>query len=179
MTQIQFRSRSLVTTLLLLSAILPSSALAQRGGSSVSGRVDLVLGDDLLRTVAFNAEAHADGAVSGQIEFQSFDPLPDQDVDGAGDPGSADSKSGVTVLAEVNCVAVVGDVAIVGGQVVKADPARYIGKQMLLFAEDSDRARGRFTFGFYERSEGVFCDSFPLAAYTPVERLGGTLRVQQ
>jgi hypothetical protein len=49
---------------------------------------------------------------------------------------------------------------------------------MLLVVEDSDRAGGRFTFGFYEPAQSVFCDSFPLAAYTPVERLGGTLKVQ-
>jgi hypothetical protein len=178
MPRIRFRSRSLVTTLLLLSAILPSSALAQRGGSSVSGRVDVILGDGLLRTVAVSAQTHADGAVSGQIDFQSFDPLPDQDVDGAGDSTAAESRSGVTVLAEVNCVAIVGDVAIVGGQVVTANPARYVGKQMLLLVEDSDRAQGRFTFGFYESAQNVFCGSFPLAAYTPVERLGGNLKVQ-
>jgi hypothetical protein len=178
MTRVQFRSQSLVTTaLLLLSAIVPASALAQRAGSSVSGSVDVVLGDDLVRTIAFSAETLGDGAAAGRIEFQSFDQMPDQDVDGTGDPQLAESKSGVTAVAEVNCVAIVGDMAVVGGQVVKAEPARYVGKQMLLLVEDSDRAKGRFTFGFYESSEGVFCDSFRLAAYQPIERLVGAVRV--
>ena len=49
----------------------------------------------------------------------------------------------MTLYAEVNCLAVEGNAAIVGGEVTHASVARYVGKQVLLFVEDSERSRGR------------------------------------
>jgi hypothetical protein len=174
MPRIRFRS-SLTPLLLFASALLPPSALA----GTVTGSANVVLGDDIMRSVSFSAGDHRDGAVSGHIEFEDPAPVPDQDVDGTGDPALAGSKSGVHVLAEVNCMVIVKDgIAIVGGIVRKAEPARYVDKQMLLFVEDSGRARGRFAWGFYEASERPFCDSYTPEAYVPVSVIGGDFRVQ-
>ena len=177
MKSIQFGT-FLVT--LVLSAILPPGPLAQPpGGAQASGYVNLTFDDGILRIVSFSAVTHQDGAVSGQIEFHDPAPMPDQDVDMTGDPALAASPSGVKLLAEVNCLVSDGATAVVGGQVTASDIARYVGKQVLLFVEDSGISRGRFSWGFYEPQEKVFCVSVPFAAYTPVEIAGGGLQVHR
>jgi hypothetical protein len=173
------KSRQVWTFLVgsLLSAILLPGSFAHAGSSS--GQVSVVLEDGMLRTVSFSALAEKNGDASGQIEIDDPTPLPDQDVDGTGDPALAESPHGVRLVALVNCLAVDGDTAIVGGVVAKATVARYVGKQVLLFVEDSGRARGGFTWGLYEPGEYRFCGSFPWAAYTPEKVAGGSLQVLQ
>ncbi len=162
---------------LLSSAILPPGLVAEPRGGSATGHANLTFGDGILRGVSFSAVTHDDGSVSGQIEFHDPAPMPDQDVDGTGDPALAESPFGVKLHAEVNCLVVDGDSAIVGGQVTSSDVARYVGKQVLLFVEDSEHSRGGFTWGFYEAKDGVFCGSFPWAAYAPVGTAGASLQV--
>jgi hypothetical protein len=163
---------------LLVAAALSPGPLAQAGGA-VTGHVSVVLDDGVVRTVAFTAVSQKDGAASGHIDIEDPTPLAGQDVDGTGDPALADSPTGVRLRADVNCLAVDGDVAIVGGQVTKADVARYVGKQVLLFVEDSARSRGGFSWGFYEPTEYRFCGSYPWAAYSPEKIAGGSLQVER
>jgi hypothetical protein len=167
-----------VLATVLLSAILPSGPLAQADGApSATGYAYLDFGDGMLRTVSFSATGLQDGAAFGQIDIHDPVPIPDQDVDGTGDPALAASASGVILNADVNCLAVDDDTAIVGGRVTRSDVASYIGKQVLLVVEDSARSQGGFTWGFYESQGGVSCGSFPWTSYTPVDIAGGTLQV--
>lgn len=163
---------------LLLSAILP---LAQAAGDpGATGLAYLAVGDGMQKMVSFSAAVGQDGAAFGQIDIHDPVPISDQDVDGTGDPALAASPSGVILNAAVNCLAVDGNTAIVGGQVTRSDVARYVGKKVLLFVEDSTRSQGRFSWGFYEPEPqgAVFlCGIFPWAAYTPVEIAGGSLQV--
>ena len=164
---------------LVLSGILPLDAFAQTGGhATAAGNATVALEEGSL-TVAFSAVAQPDGTAAGQIDLRDPSPLPDQDVDGSGDPSLAGSAEGVAVRAAVNCLVVDSDTAIVGGEVTGSNVARYVGKQVLLFVEDSTKLRGRFSWGFYEPQKNVFCDSFPWAAYTPQTISGGSFQVQQ
>lgn len=163
---------------LLGSAIAPPGAGAEPRLGSATGYAALVLDDGVTRGVSFTAVHHGDGSASGQIEFHDPAPIPDQDVDGTGDPALAESPLGVHVRADVNCLVVDGNSAIVGGQVTDSDVARYVGKQVLLFVEDTAQSRGGFTWGFYEAQDGVSCGTFPWAAYAPVESGGGSLQVR-
>ena len=165
---------------LLLSAILPPGPLAQTaGGGLVSGYANLVLGDGFMRTISVNAVTQPDGTATGEIEFNDPAPIPDQEVDGTGDPVLAGSPSGVTLSAQVTCLVVAGHAAIVGGQVVKSDPARYVGKHVLLLLTDSGKSPEVISWGFYEPEQRVSCDSFPSSAYAPVEIAGGRIEVKQ
>jgi hypothetical protein len=166
----------LAGSLLLAAILLPGSAAL---AASSTGHVLVTLDDGSVRTVSFSAEAGRDGDATGTIEIDDPTPLPDQDVDGTGDPALAGSPNGLRLVALVNCLAVDGDTAIVGGVVAKATLARYVGKQVLLFVEDSGKARGGFTWGLYEPGEYRFCGSFPWAAYTPEKVAGGSLQVLQ
>src|SRR5687767_13608862 len=105
----------IVLVLLLLSVPGP---LAHAAGS-VAGQVDVILEDGMMRTMSVKAVAESDdGTASGLIALDDPTPLPDQDVDGTGDPLLAASPSGVRLYAQVSCLAIDGDVAIVGGEVV-------------------------------------------------------------
>jgi hypothetical protein len=164
----------------LLSAIHPPGLLAQPpGAGAVSGRVEVVLDDGTSRTVALSAATQRDGTAAGSIEFHDPSALPNHDVDGTGDAALAESKAGVTVYAQVTCLFVAEHAAIVGGEVVKADPERYVGKQVLVLMTDSERSRGVMDWGFYEPEQRVSCDSFPFAAYSPLAIAGGRTDVRQ
>ena len=90
----------------------------------------------------------------------------------------AGSPTGVNLNVQVDCLVVNGTTAIVGGQVTRADVLRYVGKYVLLFVEDGGRSQPRLNWGFYEPEAGVSCDSFPRAAYSPVEVTGGSVKVR-
>jgi hypothetical protein len=163
----------------LLSAVFPGGPFAQTPGSGeVSGNVSLVLEDGTTRTLALSAATQRDGTAAGMIEFHDPSPIPSLDVDGTGDPALAASASGVTVYAQVTCLFVAGHAAVVGGDVVRAEPARYVGKQIVVLLTDSGQSPGRMSWGFYEPEQRVSCDSFPFAAYTPVDIAGGRTEVK-
>ena len=85
----------------------------------------------------------------------------------------------MTVSAEVTCLFVHEHAAIVAGEVVKAEPARYVGKQIMVFLTDSERSRPVMSWGLYEPGQRVTCDSFPFAGYAPLPIAGGRTEVKQ
>jgi hypothetical protein len=164
----------------LLSALHPPGLLAQiPGAGAVSGSVNVVLDDGVTRTIALSAATQRDGTAAGMIEFHDPSPLPNHDVDGTGDPALAESKTGVTVYAQVTCLFVAGGAAVVSGDVVKADPERYVGKQIVVMLSGSEKSRGMLDWGFYEPEQRMSCDIFPFAAYSPVDVAGGRIEVKQ
>jgi hypothetical protein len=165
---------------LSLSAILPPGLMAEAPGAGVvSGNVSLVLGDGITRTIALSAATQRDGTAAGSIEFNDPAPTPNHDVDGTGDPALADAGTGVTVYAQVTCLFVAGTAAVVGGDVVKAEPARYVGKQIVILLTDSQKSPGAMSWGFYEPEQRISCDSFPFSAHAPVAIAGGRTEVTQ
>lgn len=171
-------SRIVVMTL-LTSAMLSSGLLARIGeGASATGLAHFTFDDGTLRTVSFDATRQRDNTAVGQISIQDRTPIPAQDVDGTGDPDLAGSPNGVDLNAQVECLVVEGTMAVIGGQITHADVARYVGKYVLLFVEDHGRGQARLNWGFYESGAGVSCESFPRAAYSPVEITGGRVKVR-
>jgi hypothetical protein len=170
--------RSVIVTL-LMSAVLFAGPLVQPGeGASATGLAHFTFDDGTLRTVSFSASSRGDNTAAGQIDINDRTPIPDQDVDGTGDPALAGSPKGVNLNAQVDCLVVDGTTAVLGGHVTRADVARYVGKYVLLFVEDRGRAQARLNWGFYTPQDGVSCESFPQAAYSPVEVTGGSVKVR-
>ena len=164
---------------LLISTMLGAGPLARVGeGASATGVAHFTFSDGTLKTVSFEATGRRDDEVVGWIDIQDRTPIPPQDVDGTGDPDLAGSPDGMELNAQVDCLAVNGTAAVMGGPVTRADVARYIGKYVLLFVEDRGRAQARINWGFYESGAEVSCESFPRAAYSPVEVTGGTVKVR-
>ena len=142
----------------------------------VSGLASVVLDDGVERTIALSAATQRDGSAAGTIEFNDPAPMADQDVDGTGDAALAESKSGVTVSAEVTCLFVAEHAAIVAGDVVKAEPARYVGKQIMVFLTDSERSRPVMSWGLYEPGAENHLRQLPVRGLCPGPDRGRSYR---
>ena len=101
--------RAVVVTL-LMSAALSSGPLARIGeGASATGLAHFTFDDGTLRTVSFSATSQRDNTVVGQIDIHDRTPIPNQDVDGTGDPALAGSPNGVNLNAQVDCLVIDGN----------------------------------------------------------------------
>lgn len=164
---------------LLMSGVLSLGPLARPGeGAAATGVAHFTFDDGKLRTVSFSATTQRDGTAVGHIDIQDRVPIPNQDVDGAGDPALAGSPTGVNLNARVDCLVVEGTAAILGGQITRADVQRYVGKYVLLFVEDRGRAQARLNWSFYAPESGVSCENVPRGAVSLVEVAGGSVKVR-
>jgi hypothetical protein len=168
---------------LLAATIALAGSLAHAAGSSATGHAVVNAGDDVLRILSFSATGlgQGDAGATGYIEFHDPKPMEDQDVDGSGDPALASLPEGVRLTASIDCLAVDGDQAIIGGQVTSATASRYVGMWVLLFVETGDgtRTSPMLSWGFYPYEAETGCGSFPFAAYEPLPIESGHLSVQQ
>jgi len=169
--------------ILLAATIALAGPLAHAADSSATGHAVVSAGDDVLRILSFSATGlgQGDAGATGYIEFHDPKPMEDQDVDGSGDPALASLPEGVRLSVEVDCLAVGGAQAVIGGQVTSATASRYVGMWILLFVEAGEGARtpAMLSWGFYPYEAEVDCGSFPFAAYEPVPIESGHLSVQQ
>jgi hypothetical protein len=136
------RTRRIVLTLALLSLV--PAAFAQTVGGSV--RAETGKGT---RTIEFNAKGLSNGRASGDLVLTEPIALPDQDVDGAGEPEVKETALSLRVA--VDCMKVERNRAVLGGQIRESNVQSYVGRRMLLTVEDNAEAENadRYTFGFY------------------------------
>jgi hypothetical protein len=136
------RIRRIVMTLTLLSLV--PAAFAQTVGGSV--RAETGKG---VRTIEFNATGLSGGRASGDLALTEPIALPDQDVDGAGEPEV--KETALSLRVDVDCMKVERNRAVLGGQVRDSNVQSYVGRRMLLTVEDNAEAENpdRYTFGFY------------------------------
>ena len=172
------RARSVVVTLLMSAALLSGPPVRVGEGATATGLAHFTFDDGTLRTVSFSATSQRDNTAVGKIDINDGTSIPNQDVDGTGDPALAGSARGVRVNAEVDCLIVDGTRAVLGGQVTGADVGRYVGKYVFLFVEDRGRAPARINWAFSEPGDDVSCDNVPSAAYSPIEVTEGSVKVR-
>ena len=168
--------------LLALPLLLPLSGAAEDTGSAASGNFASSLGGGSLLRITFDAVSHSDGTVSGEMDFDDSSELPDQDVDGTRDPDLRGASRGVGVHAEIECIRVSDNVAVIGGIVTSSSLQHYVGKSLSLVVEDNGRGTDarpdRFTWGFYDNAAGIDCQGYPLAAYSFNEIRDGRIQVR-
>lgn len=144
--------RSSLLVLLLLSVCAPPpSGARMASGPSANGDFRFEVDDGVTRYLEFNARVHKDGSAAGQMTFSAQGELPDQDVDGE---GTAALPAGVYMKAEFDCLAVVGNRAVMSGAVSESNVAGYAGRRVLLVVEDGGEGVGadspdRLTWGVY------------------------------
>ena len=174
----------LVGTLLAATIALPISSTPAWAGTT-QGHAVVGAGDDVMRILSFSASSvdPAEGTATGQINFRDPAPNVDQDVDGTGDPSLADAPDGVSLEANVDCLWVEGNRAVVGGQITSASVPRYVGMLVQLYVEDGGPGghSDRFSWGVYPAETETGCGSYPVAAYVDdaVSLESGDLQVQQ
>ena len=134
------RTRHIVMTLSLLS--LAPAVFAQ----TVTGSVRAETGKGI-RTIEFNATGLSGGRASGDLALTEPIALPDQDVDGSGEPEVRETTLSLRVA--VDCLNVERNRAVLGGQIRESNVQSYVGRRMLLTVEDNTENADRYTFGFY------------------------------
>jgi len=138
------RTLCMIVTLSLVSLV--PAAFAQTVGGSF--HVDT---DKGVRTIEFNATGLSAGRASGDLALTGPLALPDQDVDGAGDPEIKETTLSLRVA--VDCMKVERNRAVLGGQIRDSNVQSYVGRRMLLTVEDNAEAEktepDRYTFGLY------------------------------
>ena len=135
-----------VLTLFVVCLALPGLALAGAEGSSATGSLKFVLEDGETRYVEFDATEGADGQATGEMTFS--DPVAVQ-VD---DPDSSETvkSDGVMVKARFDCMEVVENKAVIGGEVYDSNVKSNIGQRVLLVVEDNGLDKDNFVWGIYK-----------------------------
>jgi hypothetical protein len=148
------RTLRIIMTLSLF-ALVPA-AFAQSVGGALRAETDKGV-----RTIEFNATGQSDGRASGDLALTEPIAIPDQDVDGAGEPEIKESTLSLRVA--VDCLKVERNRAVLGGQIRESNVQSYVGRRMLLTVEDNAEAEtpapDRYTFGFYRSASPTWVPS--------------------
>lgn len=137
---------ALVLTLFVVCLALPGMALAGAEGSSATGSMKFVLEDGETRFVEFDAKEGTDGQASGEMTFSDPVAIPVEDPD-----SSEEVKSeGVLVKAKFDCMQVIDNKAVIGGEVYDSNVKSNIGLRVLLVVEDNGLEKDKLLWGIYQ-----------------------------
>jgi hypothetical protein len=135
-------------SLLALAAPLPAGA---RVGDPVArGSYRFSLGDRYTKYVEFDAQALPRGGATGQMFLSDEAPITYQDTDGEGSPER--TYEGFYISAEFDQMIVVGNQAVMSGDVRDSSISDLIGQRVLLTVEDNgdnSREPDKLTWGVY------------------------------
>ena len=140
-------SRFVLLTLTTVSFALPYSAATEPVECSTEGSFEITSEGIPTRRIEFNAWMAASGAISGEITIQD-------DAAAAVANTEAEASPPFFIKAEINCLTIKGNRALLSGNVTDASVERYIGGQLVLLAVDEDgdisQKRDRLTWRFHK-----------------------------
>jgi hypothetical protein len=119
-------------------------------GPSVSGTFQFAAESGPTRNIEFVARLGADGTTTGEATFR--DTVPAQSGGSATEPNPADRA--FSLKAELDCLVIQGNKAVVSGTVSASSLERYVGSRLLLVAQDGNNeanpsGKDRLTWGIY------------------------------
>ena len=136
-----------VLTLFVVCLALPNLVSASAEGSSATGSFKFVLEDGETRFVEFNATEGVDGQATGDVTFSDPVAIPVEDPDSSETP----KTQGVMVKAKFDCMQVVENKAVIGGEIYDSNVASNIGQRVLLVVEDNGLEKDRLLWGIYQQ----------------------------
>ena len=136
----------LVLTLFVVCLAFPGLVLAGAEGSSATGSFKFVLDDGETRFVEFNATEGLDGQASGDMTFSDPVAIPIDDPDNSETPKTA----GVMVKAKFDCMQVIDNKAVIGGEIYDSNVKNNIGQRVLMVIEDNGLEKDRLVWGIYQ-----------------------------
>ena len=135
-----------VLTLFVVCLALPNLVRAGAEGSSASGSFKFVLEDGETRFVEFDAKEGTDGQATGEVTFSDPVAIPVEDPDSSETP----KNQGVIVKAKFDCMQVVENKAVIGGEIYDSNVKSNIGQRVLLVVEDNGLEKDNFVWGIYQ-----------------------------
>jgi hypothetical protein len=145
--------RMALATALALSVLAlaaPRSAGARDGEQTARGSYQFSLGDGYTKYVEFDAQTLAGGGATGRMFLSDEAPVTYQDADGEGSP--EETHRGFYISAELDGMVVVGNQAVMSGDVRDSSIRDLIGRRVLLTVEDNgdnSREPDKLTWGVY------------------------------
>ena len=136
-----------VVTLFVVCLALPGLVHAGAEGSSASGSFKFVLDDGETRFVEFNATEGADGQATGDMTFSDPVAIPVEDPDSS----ETSKNQGVMVRAKFDCMQVVENKAVIGGEIYDSNVKSNIGQRVLLVVEDNGLEKDNLIWGIYQK----------------------------
>ena len=136
-----------VLTLFVVCLALPGLALAGAEGASATGSFKFVLEDGETRFVEFDAKQGADGQATGEVTFSDPVAIPVEDPDSS----EIIKSEGVMVKAKFDCMQVVENKAVVGGEIYDSNVKSNIGQRVLLVVEDNGSESDKVVWGIYQQ----------------------------
>lgn len=143
-----------VLCLVVLSLSVASTPLisASNGGPSSNGDFNFTLEDGADRFVKFHARVNPDGSTKGEMTYTDPTGTPDSE-----ESIGFNSPSGLLVKANLDCLVVNGNQAVMSGAVTESNNTEYIGNRVLLVVEDNDEGvkapnRDKLAWGLYRLS---------------------------
>ena len=141
-----FRSVAVLAFVLMTPLLL-----AQNSGPAANGDFVFDAGG-MAKSLTFDARVQNNGQTRGQITLIGAEDLGDQDVDGGGDANPSGMQN-LTINADIDCLRIVGNRAVMAGTVTGSSVPGYAGVRTILVVEDggegSKKPIDRFTWGFY------------------------------
>ena len=139
-----------ILTLSLLALAAPFSAGARVGDPVARGSYRFSLGDGYAKYVEFDAQALERGGATGSLFPSDEAPLTYQDTDGEG--AREETYRGFYISASFDGLTVVGNQAVMSGDVRDSSIPDLIGRRVLLTVEDNgdnSREPDKLTWGVY------------------------------
>ncbi len=139
-----------VAALSLLALAAPLSVGARVGDPVARGSYRFSLGDRYTKYVEFDAQALPHGGATGQMFLSDEAPITYQDTDGEGSPER--TYEGFYLSASFDSLMVVGNQAVMSGDVRDSSIPDLIGQRVLLTVEDNgdnSREPDKLTWGVY------------------------------
>ena len=139
-----------VLALSLLVLVAPRAADAREGEQSARGSYQFSLGDRYTKYVEFDAQTLAGGGATGRLFLRDEAPVTYQDTDGEG--SREETFDGFYISAEFDQMVVVGNQAVMSGDVRDSSIRDLIGQRVLLTVEDNGvngREPDKLTWGVY------------------------------
>jgi hypothetical protein len=137
----------LVLTLFVVCLALPSVVFAGAEGASATGSLKFILEDGETRFVEFDAKEGVDGQATGEVTFSDPVAIPVDDPDDSETP----KTQGVLVKAKFDCMEVVENKAVIGGEIYDSNVRSNIGQRVLLVVEDNGLESDRLIWGIYQQ----------------------------
>ena len=138
---------ALVLTLFAVCLALPTLVSAGAEGSSATGSLKFVLEDGETRFVEFDAKEGTDGQAAGEMTFSDPVAIPVEDPD-----SSEEVKSeGVIVKARFDCMQVVDNKAVIGGEIYDSNVKSNVGLRVLLVVEDNGLEKDNLLWGIFQK----------------------------
>lgn len=139
-----------VLVLSLLGLVAPHAAGARVGDPVARGSYRFSLGDGYAKYVEFDAQGLERGGATGSFFLSDEAPVTYQDTDGEG--AREETHRGFYISASFDGLTVVGNQAVMSGDVRDSSIPDLIGQRVLLTVEDSgehSRAPDKLTWGVY------------------------------